>query len=265
MAAPTKQPKQMSSRLNNMKFMQRAGASTPSTPSEPPSKRQRLSNGSAIASPALSSPANASSPELSHKDDSKWYLSFKAPKPTVTETPLRIVSAGFATIDAADASPDDEDYDPAQDAAPVRPALTGRQSFGKFNRKIEKQQNPDLSASSSSESESEGENDQDDNGEEDDPTGVNALIRQGRKEATERARAERKAKKAADLAESQKLAEQRRKKNIDLNNVKSISNGGGSSSNSFANMTCYTCNKKGHRSADCPDRRSGRPSKLLKR
>lgn len=142
--------------------------------------------------------------------------------------------------------------------------MPGRKSFGKFNKVIEKQNNPDLSSDSSSESEDDDEEDEEDEkATPEDVTGVDALIAQGRKDATARAKAERKAKRKAEKEESQKLAEQRRKKEVNLNRTPtSISNGGGASP--FANMTCHRCNEKGHRQADCPEKRGGggRPSKL---
>jgi hypothetical protein len=247
MAASGKQSKIMSSRLAGMKFMQRTGASpatpsTPSTPAGPPSKKQRLSNGGAIASP-VSGPVDSS-------DETKWYLSFRAPQLHPAASPLRVVSAGFSTLDAR--GRDDVSSEEEETEAP-RPQMPGRKSFGKFNKKLEKQQNPQLSSSSSGSESSADDEDADD----DDPTGVvKALI----KDASERARAERKEKKKAALVEAQKLAEQRRKRDVNLNKVTSISNGGGSGggAGNFANMTCHGCGEKGHRQADCPQKRSGR-------
>lgn len=240
--APSKSgPKVMSNRLAGMKFMQRTGAA-PSTPSQPPAKKQRLSNGSALGSPATPNEQDSSA----QQGETKWYLSFKAPEAPVAQSPLRIVSAGYSSLDATGRAGEDEDEEPAPRAIP------GRKSFGKFNRKIEKAQNPDLSSSSDSESGDEGEDEGSEDGEvEDDPTGVKALIAQGRKEAADRARAERKAKKKEKEADSKKLAEERRKKEIDLNRVTGISGGGGSSG-SAANIECYYCKKKGHRKQDCP-------------
>jgi hypothetical protein len=99
---------------------------------------------------------------------------------------------------------------------------------------------------------------------EDDPTA--ALIRQSRKEASEKARADRKAKKHAAQAESQRLAEVRRKKEIKLNRVTSISSagsGGGAGRGPLSKPlskdspkdgqgACFSCGEKGHMKRDCP-------------
>lgn len=164
------------------------------------------------------------------------------------------MQAGYATLDATSRDDDREE-------APARPSMPGRKSFGKFNKVIEKQNNPDMSSESSSESEDD-DDDDDDGADPEDATGVDALIAQGRKDATARAKAERKAKRKSEREELQKLAEQRRKKDVNLNRTPtSISNGGGASP--FADMTCHRCNEKGHRQADCPQKRGGgRPSKL---
>lgn len=145
----------MSSRLLTMKFMQRgtgSPSSSPSTPKEPPSKKQRLSNGSYASTPA-STPkseaqaieealaaevqrrAEALEREAADRGETKWYLSFtEQPKP-VQESPLRIVSAGFSTLDSAQSALDkssDEDSE-----THITPAAKGRRSFGRFNRSLE--------------------------------------------------------------------------------------------------------------------------------
>ena len=135
--------------------MQRSAASpssSPSTPPEPPSKKQRLSNGSYNSSPA-STPrsdaqaveealgaeeqkrADALKREAADRGESKWYLSFKEQPAAAVQSPLRIVSAGFSTLDAGDTSRDiasEEDEE-----VTTVPQMKGRRSFGKFNRKIE--------------------------------------------------------------------------------------------------------------------------------
>ena len=135
--------------------MQRAAASpisTPVTPGDAPSKRQRLYNGS-YNSTASSTPRSdaqaieealaseeqkrneALEREAEERGETKWYLSFKEPQSSVTTTPLRVVSAGYSTLDATNpgaVSPSQEDDGPG--SARENP---GRRSFGKFNRRIE--------------------------------------------------------------------------------------------------------------------------------
>lgn len=255
------QGKIMSSRLANMGFMQRAAASSPSTPgtpTEPPAKKQRLSNGSSIRSPATPAESQkrveAVEQEAASKGETKWYLSFKAPQVQQTESPLRIVSAGYSALDAGH---EDEPRPAEDDDEPKRPLVSGRKSFGNFNRAGKK--------FDEDKSEEEDDSEEDEDGEiSDDPTGVKALIAQGRKDATDRAKAERRAKKAAENAESQRLAEQRRKKEVNLNKVTSISSGGGrpsggggkkdTSSSYFETMVCHRCKETGHMMKNCPQR-----------
>lgn len=138
----------MSSRLANMKFMQRAAASeasSPRTPAELAAKKQRLSYTSFKSTPA-STPGEDGSASEEHKreeafareaaarGDSKWYLSFQEPQSPAVSSPLRIVSAGYGALDtsgvAKDHSTDDE-----EDTR--RPQIPGRRSFGKFNKAVE--------------------------------------------------------------------------------------------------------------------------------
>ncbi|RMY47495.1 hypothetical protein D0865_08630 [Hortaea werneckii] len=265
MAQKNVQPKEMSNRLMAMKFMQRAAASPssgPSTPAEPPSKRQRMSDGSGISTPPSASRSDAAAAkeavaaeerqreeafdrEAADRGESKWYLSFKQPQKPASASPFRVVSAGYSTLDGSN-NKDQDSEDENESAGPQ----VGRRSFGKFNKGLEKQQNPDMSSESEpSESEQEDEDDEDD---EDDPTGAKALIAKERKEAGDKARAERKARKKAEKAESQKLAEDRRKKQVKLNGLTSISGAGGGSPGN-KNITCHNCNKKGHIQRECPE------------
>ncbi|KAK3714799.1 hypothetical protein LTR37_007534 [Vermiconidia calcicola] len=272
MAQPNKQGKTMSSRLLTMKFMQRGAASpssAPSTPPEPPSKKQRLSNGSYQSTPA-STPrtdaqvfeeaqaaedtkrAAALEREAAARGDSKWYLSFKESVPTQSaQFPLQIVSVGYSTLDASGAGKQGSSEGEDDRAAPQ---MQGRRSFGKFNRKLEKQQNEDVS--SDSESSSESPDDEEDEDDSDDPIGAKAMIAQTRKEAGDKARVERKAKRKAEKAEAGRMADERRKKHVKLNHLSSISGGGGggpspSRSQNNSDMICYKCGKKGHGKWEC--------------
>ena len=79
------------------------------------------------------------------------------------------------------------------------------------------------------------------------------MITQSRKEAGEKARAERKAKRKADQVETARMAEERRKKHVKLNELSSISGASTPSKSSPSkDMTCFKCGKKGHIQRDCP-------------
>ncbi|KAK4542265.1 hypothetical protein LTR36_006918 [Oleoguttula mirabilis] len=270
MAQPNRQPKAMSSRLATMKFMQRASASpssSPSTPTEPPSKKQRLSTGSYNSTPS-SAPRSDSQAvqealaaeeqkrtaalerQAADRGESKWYLSFKEPQTSATESPLLVVSAGYSMLDAASTAKERSSEEEGTEA--TRPSIAGRRSFGKFNKVVEKQQNPDLSSDSASDdSESDSDAEDEDDDDDNDPTGAKALITQSRKEAGEAARKERRTKRKADKAEALRLADERRKKHVKLNQLTSISGNTGGSPNT-KEITCHSCGKKGHIQRDCP-------------
>lgn len=119
-------------------------------------------------------------------------------------------------------------------------------------RFVQKQQPHDeLDSDSSSASDSDQDGD-----ESDDDTGVSAMIAAERRQAGDEARAERAAKKAADRAETARMAEGRRKKEVNLNNITSISGfggGGGTKKPSgVEERTCHKCGGKGHLKYQCP-------------
>jgi len=265
--------------------MQRAGSSpssTPSTPAEPPSKKQRLSSGSYNFTPSSTPRSDAQAAqdalaadewkrrgvierEGADRGETKWYLSLKEPEAATTASPLRIVSAGYSSLDTAGSTREQRSEEDEQEKA-RRPQVVGRRSFGRFNKAVEvcaahevstdqaywgrqKQQNPDLSSSASDSEVSHASGASED--ESDDPTGAKALITQSRKEAGEKARVDRKAKKKADRAEAARLAEDRRKKQVKLNGLTSISGNTGGSSGA-RDMICHGCGGKGHMRKDCP-------------
>ncbi|PQE34099.1 zinc knuckle protein [Rutstroemia sp. NJR-2017a WRK4] len=264
---PTSAPKAMSSRLLTMKFMQRAAASSPTSPStstveEPSPKRQKmahttptkfnvdnLADNRAIRAALEEEEAKkqaALDRAAAEAGDTRWVLSFEdrkhLDKPTST---LRVVQAGFANLDLPSPIQAHSGYDDV--AVEDKPAMVGRRSFGKFNRVLEKQQNPNQEDSSSSSEDSDDESEDDFDGkDDDDPTGANELIKAGQKEAAKRAKEERKAKKKAEKAELLELAKKRKKKHVSLNGLTSLSG--------QDNKACYGCGGN-HLQKDCPKKR----------
>jgi hypothetical protein len=118
------------------------------------------------------------------------------------------------------------------------------------------------------------EDDEQDSEEEPDNDPTSELIRTSRHEAVERARADRKAKKRAEKAESEKLAKKRKKAEVKLNDPDLIVTSGRISGigGTFTG-SCYTCggphiqkfcpqnqnNKRGFRGGD-----EGPPRKTIK-
>jgi hypothetical protein len=157
-SSPVKAPKTMSSKLLTMKFMQRAAASspipTPSTPDQPPPKRQRIGDstppsldpGSIADQRAVQAALAAEEAkrqialerQAADAGDTRWVLTFK-PDPKAPhiqgKAAIRVVETGFAAIDHA--LPVQITSTEDQDVNSDRPSSIGRRSFGKFNRNIE--------------------------------------------------------------------------------------------------------------------------------
>ena len=70
---------------------------------------------------------------------------------------------------------------------------------------------------------------------EDEPDDTEALIRAASEKAVRRVKAEREAKKKAATAEVARIAEKRKRKEVNLNNLSSISTGGGDLKTAKAN------------------------------
>lgn len=258
-----------------MKFMQRAAAaapnpSTPTTPDEPSPKRRKKDSDSpsrpmtnidelvdqravqaAIAAEEAKREA-ALERQGAEAGDTRWVLSFEDQMGAKTNPKLaiRVVQAGYANLDVPSSSNSKSiEEDSSWEDNPI---IVGRRSFGRFNKVLEKQQDPSME-DSSSESDSEVDEDKDseesnsDDDDDDDPT--SELIKASRAEAAERAKAERKAKKKAEKAQSLELARQRKNKEVKLNGLTSLSG----RQESLGGRTCYKCGGP-HLQKDCPKR-----------
>jgi hypothetical protein len=120
---------------------------------------------------------------------------------------------------------------------------------------LQKQQGPSVEDSSESSSE---DNDEDNDfsdvssSDSDDPT--SSLIRDSRREAAERARAERKSKKRAEKAEAEEIARKRRKNDINLNGLTSLS--GRQERPIPTDIKCFNCGGN-HFKKDCKEKKRG--------
>lgn len=288
-STPAKAPKTMSSKLLTMKFMQRAAASSPiSTPSTPnqltptrpnsgdsPSLNvdvQSLADQRAVQAAVAAEEAKrqaALERQAADAGDTRWVLNFKQDINDSSNTfsgALRVIQTGFAAIDHGTDGGAILSY--IEDESLERPTIVGRRSYGKFNRTVEvwpsrrsyfsatanpkyqKLQDPTAESSSESESEKDEDNEPEDSSDDNDyqdPT--DALVQAARQEAAKKLKAERRAKRKAAEAESRRLAEQRKKKDIKLNTLTSISN---------SPITCHKCGERGHVQAKCPEAKRGR-------
>jgi len=65
----------------------------------------------------------------------------------------------------------------------------------------------------------------------------------------------------ADKAETARLAEERRRKQVKLNGLTSISANSGGGAPNARDITCHQCGQKGHVRRDCPQQSSERSRK----
>ncbi|KAK0623202.1 hypothetical protein B0T14DRAFT_425523 [Immersiella caudata] len=246
-------PKTMSSRLMTMKFMQRgaaqaaAEASSPSTPKTEDegsaSKRRKTSHKSAPPTPTPTVPIydqkaiQAAIEEEEKKrlvaiekraaelGDSHWVLdTASAPPPkNGTRLPLKVVQVGFGQIDYTGTLDDFDTLRTVDNSAKARFQFNMRQS---------------KAVSSDSKNEPD----------------------RGRQHAEttpsnkKRARPSISARRSEERKKAQEFAEKRRKKEVNLNRLTSIS-GGGSQTVQKPTFSCHSCGKPGHKAADCPKKR----------
>ncbi|KAI4733273.1 hypothetical protein E4T50_16171 [Aureobasidium sp. EXF-12298] len=261
--------KNMSSRLLNMKFMQRASASTPTTPTTPDGTRPSKRIKTEAVDPDVRAFQEAAAAEEAKKNafieraaaeagETKWVLSVSDDKSETAGPGLRIVEAGYGAIDSGAPIPESDDDEEEEQSA----GMAGRRSFGKFNKAVERQHNPDLS-SSESEHDSDASSDSDSDSEDDeDLDEAELLLKAERKEAAAKLRAERKTQRKAEEVKSKQMAERRRSRDINLNKVGGISNAAiRSKQANVANMACHICGQKGHLQKDCPDKKQRRGDK----
>jgi len=255
-------PKTASSRLLNMKFMQRAAAnsaaSTPGSDSDAHSAKKRkhghMSKNDAIDFKIDQASIQAAVDEREAKrqaalaqhggNDTQWVLdtSLAQPSQESAALPRKIVYVGYGDVDTSD----DEDQDTA---------LAGRTSTYKKRANASKKGESQSNDQDTDDDEEEGEED----GEDEDDDGSN---RRGRAQRDgshgKRARSKSSARPSAEAAKAKELRDKRRKKEVNINKLTSISSGGGvgGGAGSKSAMTCYKCQKTGHKAVDCSQSQS---------
>ncbi|KAI9726091.1 MAG: hypothetical protein M1828_002099 [Chrysothrix sp. TS-e1954] len=270
MARSAQPEKTMSSRLSGMKFMQRstappAQASSVDTPSEPSTKRRKLekeqyehSHTAVVDETAIAEAGKLRKvleQQAEDAGDTKWQFNLDLPLQEPQLSGVRFASASYATLDHATAIPI-QSNDVVNDHS-GRPS-NGRLSYGRFNKIIERAQNPDTYPSSGSEDgdsspRSTGGSDSDKDSSNIELEYADPTERARSSQAAQAAREKRRATRKAREAEQSLLADRRRSKEVKLNNLSSISSGGNAkASASHADIKCFSCNQTGHRKSECP-------------
>ncbi|KAI0179965.1 hypothetical protein GGR52DRAFT_221354 [Hypoxylon sp. FL1284] len=287
MATPTP-PKSMSSRLLTMKFMQRAAASpsasspTNADPDEQASnrsKRRKVAHKSSAAGskePVAQINQAAVRAAIAEEErkrqealvqhaaelgDARWVLDMPN-KPTnlnhTIQAPMNVVQVGFAQIDSPNDASDAAGLDAeSTDISHTRSPMVRRYNMDK--KKMPKKSMPKNSDSENdtSDSEASSESDSDASSQEQKP-GRSSRSQKSHAQADSPRPALRN-KRSAEQIKAKQFAEKRRKKEVKLNSPKPPSNSGGllsissgGSTPSRPTVTCFSCNKPGHRSTECP-------------
>ncbi|KAI5465830.1 hypothetical protein BGZ63DRAFT_450681 [Mariannaea sp. PMI_226] len=264
----TESPRGVSSRLLTMKFMQRAAASASSTASSdsdahstkkrklghsPSEGRVKLNIDQAAIQAAINDQESKRQAALEKHigADTHWVLNndlTSLEASSTAKTPLNIVYVGYGDIDSDDESGDQEDV-PAQ----------GRTSTRK-SKETSKSQNPKSEKSADGSERSSDEEDSDVSDDESTPRRPRATSNDSPHSQSSRSRSQSRLRNRAsqENIKAKEFREKRKKKEVKLSKLTSISAGGGSqfsSPTSGKSMTCFKCQQVGHRAVDCP--RSG--------
>ncbi|KAK3692245.1 hypothetical protein B0T22DRAFT_8244 [Podospora appendiculata] len=279
-------PKTMSSRLMTMKFMQRGAvaaataaateaAKSPGTPVKEDedgsaSKRRKVADASVPSTPKtpVLYDQKALQAALEEEDkkrkaaierraaelgDSHWVLpgAFSTPK-NGSRLSLNVVEVGFAQIDYPTAPGASEDV-------PDVLNLAGKARFRQFNMKKSKSKAKDRKGEDEKSNSSDSNDDDDEDSDSEDQAspaadGSGSGRRASTKEAAlKRARPSVPSRRDEERIKAQELAARRRKKDVKLNTLTSISSAGASTfQKPSPPMVCHGCGKSGHIIAKCP-------------
>ncbi|KAH6624652.1 hypothetical protein B0J18DRAFT_185226 [Chaetomium sp. MPI-SDFR-AT-0129] len=266
-----------------------ATSSTPTTSNSPvntpsndgPTKRRKVSHtastsaaGSPATTPLFDQQAIKAALEQEEKrnraaiekraaelGDSHWVLegATSAP-PRIARPLLNVVPIGFAQIDgstaAAASGQDGYDDDPFDMGG-----VSGRPQFQRFNMKKSKATKGDDEGKSDSESGSGSESGEASDDDRSPRASSRADTGRGRQSTVDRsdrkrARSSVSGRREEERRKAQQLAGKRRKKEIKLNQLSSISSAGSQGfQRPSAVLSCHGCGKPGHKVADCPNRK----------
>lgn len=280
-------PRGVSSRLLTMKFMQRAAASASSAGSPdsdaPSSKKRKVGHSPSVGRIDTAIDQAAIKAALDDQEakrqaalaqhtgaDTHWVLSNAWTSQAKPEkAPLNIVYVGYGDIDSSNESGDNEDapakgrtsttdYKKSKPKAQASQDNNGHIPFSETWRadnclqKVKTEDESDSSDDSSDE----------DSDEQDTPS-----AQRKRKHSSDsrnpssdrsRSRSASRPRQSLESAKAKEFREKRKKKEVRLNKLTSISNAGGDkqfgarSSPSSKGLTCYKCQQPGHRAVECP-------------
>lgn len=245
-----------------MKFMQRAVSSTTSSPDngDHSAKKRKLGHSTpegrldlnideaTIKAAMDSQEARRQAALAQHTSgaDTHWVLNNKlseTPSQSRPKPALNIVYVGYGDIDSSNESGDNEDV-PTQGRTSTRNHKKGQEKTAE-------------KASQKTSNEEDGSSDEE-SGDEDETT-----PKQKRKPSSDspysdasrsRSRSRSQTGPTKESIKAKEFREKRRKKEVQLSKLTSISSGGGPQfSKNSSTMTCYKCQQTGHKAADCPN------------
>lgn len=271
-------PRGVSSRLLTMKFMQRAVASSSPAGSpdsenhsskkrklghSPPTGRIDLNIDQATIQAALDNQEATRQSALAQHvgSDTHWVLDnvLAGSQTKPAKAPMNIVYVGYGDIDSSNESDDNED-------APAK----GRTSTSSYKKSKTQASHGDVGGmlktadTASQQKKAPDNSDSSDDSSDDDSDGSNETSSRKRKPSTDslniqsersRSRSRSKPRHSIEGAKAKEFRDKRKKKEVRLNKLTSISSAGGDKQFGAAskkNMTCYKCQQQGHIAADCP-------------
>ncbi|UNI14417.1 hypothetical protein JDV02_001047 [Purpureocillium takamizusanense] len=256
-------PKGVSSRLLTMKFMQRAAASASSAgspDSEAPSSKKRklehspaqgcinLNIDQALIQAALDQEEATRQTALERHSttDTHWVLDnqWSKAKPTRTASnPLNVVYVGYGDFDSANESGDNEDVADKGRTSTKPPPPTTKKGATSQGKDGDESDSDEESSNEHSSSDDEGPRRKRRKGTSGDNTPP----------SRDRSRSQSRSRHNAEGIKAKEFRDKRKKKEVRINQLTSISGGGGTMS-SNRSMKCYTCQQVGHKASDCPQR-----------
>ncbi|VUC28319.1 unnamed protein product [Clonostachys rosea] len=259
MAAET--PRGVSSRLLTMKFMQRAAA-TASSPTTPGSdtdshsaKKRKLGHESAAQAKLIANIDKASiqaaiddreakrqaALEKHSGLDTHWVLDTnwdKKPLGKPQSQPIKVVYVGYGDIDSSD---DESQDDPK----------CGRTSTKNYKQAPADKKSQKNTSDSEEDSQDESSSDEDSDDSPRSHANGNSPLSRKRKDPAATPR------QNAETSKAKQFRDKRKKKEVKLSKLNSISSGGissgGNASDRSKALKCYNCQQVGHRASDCPN------------